>query len=261
MRNSRATYLLTAASAVGLLLGTAACHPRPDGVLDDDATASLLADMHVAEAYTMLGTSDYTSGSDSAKKVLRQSVLKRHGVDQATFDSTLSWYGHNLDKYEEMYEQVMVNIDRKQRDIAAAAGTGDDQVIGNSKWPYPLQVRLQGGSESAATLPFRIDEPLSKGGRLTWEGKTVNAQGPMDVFLAVEYTDGTTAYITRTISGDGRQSVSLQTDSTLKPRRAWGYLRTRQQAPLLLDSVTLQTLPLNSGNYYEYHQARTLKFK
>lgn len=248
--------LATGMMAVSCLAG---CSTRPDGVLDNEEAASLLADLHIADTYGTLEGSAVPAVSadspDSARKVLRQSVLAKHGVSEQQLDTTLGWYGHNLDKYEEMYEMVLTKIEEKQKTLKEAETRA---LTAATLWPYGVTQRIPGALPGSASLtPFDIPvEKLTKGGRVIWEGKTINLRSPMEMFMAVEYTDGSTGYIQRTLTGEGRQTVTLQTDTGAKPKRAYGYLRVSQPQALFLDSVSLKVAPYNETSYYEIHSAR-----
>lgn len=248
--------LATGMMAVSCLAG---CSNRPDGVLNNEEAASLLADLHIADAYGTLEGNQAAAmsvdASDSARKVLRQSVLAKHGVSEQQLDTTLGWYGHNLDKYEEMYELVLTKIEEKQTTLREADAKASAIP---TLWPYGVTQRIPGvRSGSASLTAFDIPvEKITKGGRVIWEGKAINLREPMEMFMAVEYTDGSTGYIQRTLTGEGRQTVTLQTDTGAKPKRAYGYLRVRQRQTLFLDSVSLKVAPYNETSYYEIHSAR-----
>lgn len=253
--------LIFSALATGMMALSclAGCSTRPDGVLDNEEAASLLADLHIADAYGALegnpAATMSVDASDSARKVLRQSVLAKHGVSEQQLDTTLGWYGHNLDKYEEMYEMVLTKIEEKQKSLREADAKASATP---TLWPYGVTQRIPGarsGSASVTTFDIPV-EKLTKGGRVIWEGKAINLREPMEMFIAVEYTDGSTGYIQRTLTGEGRQTVTLQTDTGAKPKRAYGYLRVSQRQTLFLDSVSLKTAPYNETSYYEIHSAR-----
>ena len=100
--------VLSVGMAAGLL---ASCSSRPGEVLSDDVMAALLADLYVGEAYTVLEGPMAASASigdiDSAQRVLRQGTMQKHGVTEAQFDTTLRWYGHHLDRYDDVCEKVI----------------------------------------------------------------------------------------------------------------------------------------------------------
>lgn len=258
MTINRLKHLLILCPAAAVLL-TTACSRRPKEVLSDKDAASLLADLHIAEAY---GTYEFNSGAgmninegDSIRKVLRQSILKEHGVTEAQLDTTLGWYGHNLDKYEEMYELVLENISAKQKEIEEVKGAEEASLP--TLWPYPAKMSLSGSSQRPYTLTFNVaGDKIPKGGRLAWEAKTINSRQPIDLYIAAEYTDGSVGYMSRSLMSSERQSLTLQTDSTKQVKSAYGYIRVRQSQPLMLDSVTLRVNPVNPTTYYEINSAR-----
>ena len=116
--------VLSVGMAAGLL---ASCSSRPGEVLSDDVMAALLADLYVGEAYTVLEGPMAASASigdiDSAQRVLRQGTMQKHGVTEAQFDTTLRWYGHHLDRYDDVCEKVIERIKEAGRE-ARTAHTG-----------------------------------------------------------------------------------------------------------------------------------------
>lgn len=255
--NSKSLCLYVPIVLCTLMLG--ACSRRPKEVLSDDKTAALLADLHIADAYSTIGMggqSDLSiTDNDSLRKVLRQSVLSAHGVSEAQLDTTLGWYGHNLDKYEEMYEKVPEYIAEKRTKLAEQ---NDKSGRNPSLWPYGSRQRIALGKNRVVVVPFEIGgTSIPKGGKLVWEAKAVNMFEPADMFIAAEYADGSINYVQRTLMGGGRQNVTLQSDSSRPVAKVWGYLRVRQPQTLILDSISLKAAPLNAASYYEYRSTKT----
>ena len=67
--------------------------------------ASLVADIHEADAIVTIERESYRT--DSQKTALRDAVFARHGITEEQFDTSLVWYGHNLDIYSEVYEEAI----------------------------------------------------------------------------------------------------------------------------------------------------------
>lgn len=118
MRNKLRRYgvvLLTAALVVS-------CSKVPDGILSEKEMKAVLIDMQLAEA--MIST-DYKKYSDDAEKeVLYQSVFRKHNIEQAVYDSSLVWYGRNLDVYMQVYDLVLAELNERQKalgDVQASA--------------------------------------------------------------------------------------------------------------------------------------------
>ena len=86
--------------SLSLMQMLVACSSTPDYVLSEDDMAALLVDIHKGESYVDMHYNVYSdSRSDSLRKVLRQSILRKHNVSQELFDTSLVWYGHHIDTY------------------------------------------------------------------------------------------------------------------------------------------------------------------
>ncbi|MDE6458729.1 MAG: DUF4296 domain-containing protein, partial [Muribaculum sp.] len=89
--------LLLPVAYIGAALLFLSCDRTPDYVISPDDMASLLVDIHKGEGVVDLNSSAYRG--DSARKVLKQSRYMRHGVTAEQVDTSLEWYGHNIEKY------------------------------------------------------------------------------------------------------------------------------------------------------------------
>lgn len=79
---------------IALILATSCSHSSRN-VIPQEQMARLMADLSYADA--MIGSQyQSTYSSDSLRKLLKQSVLAKHGVSQSELDSAMIWYGHNL---------------------------------------------------------------------------------------------------------------------------------------------------------------------
>jgi len=240
----------------------AACASSPEGIMSAEQLASVLADLNTAEAYYAVEgvpgqlRSGYVD-NDSVKKVMRQSIFHNHGVSQQQFEATLDWYGHHLDKYEDICDRSMELLEQRRSRLAAAsrnATTSSD----HSLWPGAISMRLAGNTGRNAVSYDIAPRGLKKGDRLQWSFSTTALIAPADVVMAVDYTDGSTALITHRLTSEGRQCVALQLDSSRVASRLYGYVQPQQRATLLMDSITLVSVPLSRTNYYEIYRQKIL---
>ena len=239
-------------------LTLAACHRKPEGVLSEEKLANLLADLNVADAYIMTeglpgqSRAGYAD-SDSLNKIMRQSVMLQHGVSEQDFARTLDWYGHHLDRYEEVCELQLQAIQKRKGVAGQAAGPSGDNL-----WNQSISLRM-GGNTGRDTLTFTIPaEGLKPGDRLELTFNTTALTAPLTAVVAADYTDGSSVLASSNITGAARTGTSLQLDSTLTPRSIYGYIATPQSSTLLLDSIALRRLPLNDVKYYDIHSQRRL---
>jgi hypothetical protein len=81
-----------------------ACDNRPFHVLSDKKMEAVLFDMYIAQAEIDNNREVF---SDSARKHdLLNTVLRKHEITQADFDSSLVWYSDNLEKYVKVNEKI-----------------------------------------------------------------------------------------------------------------------------------------------------------
>ncbi len=210
------------------------CDRTPENVMGKEAMASFIADLHMGEAVIDL---DYSSfPNDSARKALKQSICMAHGVDQELVDSSFSWYGHNIEKYIEVYDRTIEIIQERQRNLASSLSSqiaiaGDSVAI----WTGPGHVLVSDRMPSRIlTFNFEPDSTWQKGDIFMLRYLPVNSTGNIESRVMVDYDNGVTGYINETsVTPRGINEQRLQVDSTLVPTRVYGYI----------------TYPANEGSY------------
>ena len=95
----------------------AACSHDPDYVIGEKDMVDLLVDVHKAEAVIESNYNQYSSKAD--KKKLREAVFLKHGITQEQFDTNLVWYGHHIEDYMKIYEQVVERLKAENEEKAA----------------------------------------------------------------------------------------------------------------------------------------------
>lgn len=227
------------------------CSRRPAHVLSDSKTSDLLADLFIAEAFVQANPSAYHT--DSARKVLRQSVLADHGVTQTDLDSTLAWYGRHIDDYVKLYDDVEKRI-AKRRDKFMAAHSATD-AGGQTLWPYsPVQTLKRGAGRSQ--IGFSLDSTaVSTGDRLNWNMYMRGMTKELTLVMGAEYPDGETRYLLKNVRHDGKDNIKLQIDSLQKPLRIYGYiyLDPAESARVWLDSIKIEVEPMEREEYGRIH--------
>lgn len=123
--NKMRTCLCILCVAAAALLSS--CSKTPKGVIPEKDMAVLLADMAEGDAVVELNRSDY--GSDESRKALKQSILIKNGYTQADFDKSLMWYGHNLDVYGDVYDDVVSILEDRQRDARNEAKKVGERLV------------------------------------------------------------------------------------------------------------------------------------
>lgn len=236
---------------VALLLG-AGCNKRPKGVLSDDEMVGLIADMQIAEVYMQQHNSGYYN--DSIRDSAVQWALDKHGLSKADFDSTMTWYGRNIDDYLNLFGKVDAELAKRQN---RAIGETEKNLVSTDLWPYSRHILI---SENAPSNGLAFSLPLNdipKGERITWKMR-LKGLSSGSVLLGVDYDNGMSSYTYQTQNGNSKIDLTLQTDTAYNVKRVFGYMRTKEDhsLPIWIDSIALQQLPLDSTEYYRIHSQR-----
>lgn len=241
---------------LALAVVMSACSSDDDKRISQGKMANVLADMQLAEAYA---NNHVEFSSDSAKNVLRMSVLKKHGITQEEYDRTLDWYAHNLENYSKLYDDVEKRLDKRQNKLLASTSGNAEAESASSLWPYSPMAMISPLSNQDA-LQFSIPvSDMPRGERLIW---TMRMSEPVStrMLLGVDYTDGTTAYIMRR-SNQKQLELNFQSDSSLTISRVYGYMQPDNNVhlPVWADSIIIKTMPLAKETYHTIQQQNHYK--
>lgn len=234
----------SAAAAVSLMLIASACGRRPSDVLSEDDMTALLVDLYKAEAY--VATDPDYSRSDSMRIVLRQSVLADHHATEADFNRSLDWYGHNIDRLGEIYDEVETRLENEAQNPEAIKGKKKDGAASESLWS---------GANRIALSPYRDRDRFSfdiESGRLktgdteiVWEFTVPVLPGRITTFMGADYADGTYVYTSKTLNNKGATQILLSLTPGKKVKRVFGqatYIPVHRET-IFVDSIRLIARP------------------
>ncbi|MDE6339568.1 MAG: DUF4296 domain-containing protein [Muribaculaceae bacterium] len=238
---------------LAVVIALSGCNKRPKGVLSDKEMVQLIADMEVAEVY--IQQSNQSFYNDSSKDKAVQWVLNKRGINKADFDSTITWYGKNIDVYYDLYAKVDAELAKREK--KATGESGDIVISGSDLWPYSKHIVLSELSNSNSVKFSILTDEVEKGDRLNLKMRTKGLQNG-SVLIGVDYETGPTSYASHNHNGNNRIDISLQTDSARVVKRIYGYVRAKdsKQMPVWLDSIALERLPIDSTQYYRIFSQR-----
>lgn len=236
---------------MALILGAAACNKRPKGVLDDDKMVDVMTDLELAEAYYVTNSSPQ---NHLTREILQASVLKKHGVTQEEMDSTIAYYGRNMDDYYKLYAKVEERLGKHSRN-----GETETNEVLNDVWPYAGYTLI---SQNQATDGIIFSIPMSsleKGSSVEW-GMRLSAPDGVETTFGVEYENGISTMLKRAAGGNKSMKILIQTDTAYKVKRVFGSLSVpTERMPLWVDSIQLVTMPYDSINYSRIRQQKTIR--
>lgn len=239
---------------LGLLLLTT-CSKVPDHILSEKKMQEVITDMHLTEAII---SSDYQKyNNDSIKKVLFHSVFAKHGITQADYDSSLVWYGRNLEIYLQVYDRAKIDIENRIKDMGdvqakAAPSSNQDSI---NIWPRRTSVILTPKALfNGVVFDVSPDMNYSSGssfvlGMKVWGIREGSRYYP-EVRISAHQID-TIITTNQTIKQDGYHEIVLKSLPTQRVKQVYGYIRLDNADStyykIYLDSINLMKYNYRSG--------------
>lgn len=145
----------------GIMLLLAACNSRPDGVMSKSEMVDFLTDLHKLDG--ALATNGIGSSQDRENIYYYNSLLKKHEITKANFDSSLVWYSRNPKNFEKIYAQVVENLTEFDKEVKSGKfNPVDSAALRHSQqniWIKPTRYAFT--KDSARTqVEFTIQNPL-----------------------------------------------------------------------------------------------------
>ena len=192
------------------------CKPSvPSEYIQPDDMEDLIYDYHVAQGIAMQqdGSQDYN------RRLNFELVLKKHGLTQAQFDSSLVYYYTRADRFQEIYKHVQERLNNEaekygaavsEGPIKAASLSGDTAEVwkGNralmllNDRPYHLYQFAQ-----KADTAYRAGDSFMLSMNTTWLMQQGNRQAT--VYLAITYANDSTVKQYSTVSSSGNTTLRI----------------------------------------------------
>ncbi|MCM1077243.1 MAG: DUF4296 domain-containing protein [Bacteroides sp.] len=206
------------------------CSKTPGYVISENKMAEIMADIHTAEA--VVDANNSTFRQDSAKQAFIQSICMRHGVTTQELDTSLYWYGHNLQEYMNVYDKTIKILEDRIAEAEKAGGKSTEKmrtisIDGDSVnlWQGPSAIRNSGNNPTDfLTFTFNHDRNWEHGDRYTVSVKPINPRSAVSMTIVVAYDDGTIEYVTRTEGSEGMKRLTLVIDSAKTATNVYGNI-------------------------------------
>ena len=144
MKNSRISLLII---VVSLCLLTVACKPGvPRDIIQPDDMEKLLYDYHVSQAMASEGEGNM----EYNERLYKLAVLKKHGVTEAEFDSSLVYYTRHTEQLHKIYQRLSERMNKE----ALALGASTDEVNRFTLTSTGDTANIWKGDINAALIPY-----------------------------------------------------------------------------------------------------------
>lgn len=238
----RKTLLLAAVIAS---LALVSCNRVPSYVVKPDKMAKVMADMRMADAVIVVSPDEFTTLPEKIR--LRQAVLDANGITAEQFDTSLVWYGHNIDKYQGVTEKSIDILENRMKEInVIASGEAAMSVAGDSVdlWEGPQTISITSKSPSQfVTFAMDKDANWQKGDIYTLRAHPVVPPQSVSWAITMAYADGTVETTGGSVAPNSttRQELAFHSDSTREAIRISGWISIvpDRHKPAVLDSLSL----------------------
>ena len=234
------------------------CKPSvPSEYIQPDDMEDLIYDYHVAQGIAMQqdGSQDYN------RRLNFELVLKKHGLTQAQFDSSLVYYYTRADRFQEIYKHVQERLNNEAEKYGAAVSEGPIKAASLSGdtadvWkgnralmllndrPYHLYQFAQ-----KADTAYRAGDSFMLSMNTTWLMQQGNRQAT--VYLAITYANDSTVKQYSTVSSSGNTTLRIPSCKA-RVTEIKGFLMCGMR-PSTDDTNSLCVLFVNNIQLFRFH--------
>lgn len=208
----------------------ASCSRVPKYIISEKKMRAVLYDMQLAEG--LVETKNESFQTSEERKAVYNAVFSKHQITQAQYDSSLVWYGKNMDLYMRIYRLVLKDVNAS---VAALGDVKPNPLSGEASARDSIDVWIYNRSFTFLptrifnTLTFSIDPqvPYSAGssyvfGMSVWGVQSEGKHKPV-IHISAVHQD-TIVSVNQKITGDGYYETVLKTVEGKPVKRVYGYI-------------------------------------
>ena len=241
---------------MAVVLGS--CKPgTPKQFIQPDDMEDILVDYHLAKAMAQQGVDRPYN-----EHLLMEAVLKKHGVTEADFDSSLVYYYTRADRFDGIYKRVANRLEEQAVALGASEGEiGKYATLNNEGdtaniWvESPTLMLMPVPPYNRYEFTIEADSTFQKGDQFLFQfmADYVYQDGSKDgiLYLAVSYPDTVVTRQQRfSYSGLSQLRFNYGTQETPQRIKGYFYLDNKNQQT----TTTLRLLFVNSIQLVRFHQ-------
>lgn len=222
-------------------------------IISSGEMEDILYDYHLADA--MASQSRDNQGANQI--AYRAAVLKKYGVTQAQFDSSMVYYMRHTDDLHTIYEHISDRMQNDARDMGSTT-TSSISLAGDSTdiWKLdPSIILMPNEPFNLYNFRFVADSTFHKGDVITFlfRSNFIFQDGMRDgvAMIAVTFKNDSVASSLTHVSGSQAMSISVKDDKQLGIKDIRGFLLLNRNNMANSSSTTLQL-----AAFYDLHLLR-----
>ena len=253
-----------------LLIALSSCKPQvPSKYLQPDEMEDILFDYHIALAMEEGERDEFepervaTTDDSYRNRLFEAAVLKKHGVSEAEFDSSLVYYTRHSDRFQQIYENISKRLENEAMALGASASDVSNFGEGFSKgdtanvWnELPSAVLTTIAPNNVLSFTIEADSSYHKGDKLMLSFNTqfIFQDGMKDgvALMAVTFMNDSTVTRNVHMQSSDKYDLTVSDDERLGIKSIKGFicLQNNRQAT----QTTLKLMFLDKIRLVRCHQ-------
>lgn len=239
-----------------LMLCVACSQHKSKGILSESKMEDVLYDYNIAQAMC----DQLPPDEKNLRRLYLESVYKKHGITEATFDSSMVWYTRNAKDFEQVYEHIVKRMKSQQEKMDHLVASNMKQAkrsqAGDSidVWAWTRSVALNGQAAigTCSSFSFLLPSDINFHDRdaFAWTVRyhypnQMGGQSPVAIMvMQIAYANDSVVSNTYRILRSGPYTIRLQADNcgAIKEVRGFIFYQSNEipsKGVLLADNIKL----------------------
>lgn len=252
MKRSSSILLLIAVLALSLVCG---CN-NGDVIISQGEMEDILYDYHLADAMAH----EAKGGYDKNSLEYRAAVLKKYGVSQEKFDTSMVYYMRHTDQLHTMYEHIAERMQDEARNLGADAVGSSVTALGDSVnvWKGPSNlVFIPNQPYNVYSFDLKTDTTFHKGDKLLLSFRTdfIFQDGMRDGLAMLSVVLNNDSVVSRTAHLSSSMPVGVQIDDndSIGIKRIKGFFLLSPSSDANSSSTTLRLMSVSNIHLLRVH--------
>ena len=237
-----------------LICVAASCSRVPKDVFSEKKMRTLLYDMQIAEAIVETRNESFVTSAN--RQEVYDAVFAKHNITQAEYDSSLIWYGKNMDLYMSIYKLVLRDVNKS---IELLGDIKPDPLSGDVSAKDSIDIWIYNRSFifspvrifNSLTFDIEPKAPYSSGssyvfGMSVW-GVPPDLKHKPKIHISAVHAD-TIISVSKEITDDGYYEAIVRTIATKQVKQVYGYI-TVNNAEASYHRIYIDYISLMKYNY------------
>ncbi len=233
-----------------------ACDDSSTVFIDQGEMENILYDYHLADAMAQQADGGY----DKNSLEYRAAVLRKYGVSQEKFDTSMVYYMRHTDRLHVMYEHIAERMQDEARRIGVDANAGSVTAMGDSANVWKGEsalVLIPNQPYNLYSYDLKTDTTFHNGDRilLTFRSDFIFQDGVRDGVAMLAVVLNNDSVVSRTSHMSSSLPVTLQIDDSdsLGIKQIKGFFMLARNNEMNSSSTTLQLMSINGIQLLRVH--------